>query len=1127
MRIDGGPGGSLAVEELRALPLFSRLDEEQCSLVLDHADLLEVQAGEEIVEEGGFDRDMFILLSGEAGIHVRAGETATIQVGALQAGDTFGELAALLHEARAATITATEPSRLLRLSEAALLALVEQLGPFGLALCRELARNLQVALGERNALDAEVTPDEVSVPAHDVARTRSYLARHHLATVRGILNRNRLAVPSQVPRYTTEFRLSQDEQQRWAELFGVVPDLSGVPLTYHTSAWTMLLLQLLHDVGVNFLNLTHSHTLLAFQPDGRYVEPGVPHRLELRLLDADPVGRDRVHLVLETRVTDEAATLLLTAADRFVVTGLDRATVKRLAAEAGGSPSAEPAESEQGQHPVLAGDDPEVRSVGLALADDLGARYGRLSGNVNPVHTTRRAARLFGQRRPVVQHLCMLNLVLVRLAEVTGRSPQRLEMTFARPVTVGQTVELRIGQQRFEIVDRDDELLIAGTHDVDRAPAAPPAAVQPAKPAEADEHEPVDTATPDTPARPSADPTALQRLLDGDQAAVRERVRRLLSEPRFGYVAGLSREAYRDEVLAWCRELAREGLGSLSFPHAFGGADDHAASIAAFETIAFHDHSLLVKFGVQFGLFGGAILHLGTARHHERYLPAVGTLDLPGCFALTETGHGSNVRGIRTTATYDLATEEFVVSTPDDDARKDYIGNAARHGRLAVVFAQLLVAGRREGIHALLVPIRDAAGDPLPGVTIEDCGDKLGLNGVDNGRLRFEHVRVPADALLNRYGNVSVDGRYSSPIDDASARFFTMLSTLVTGRISVGLAALSATKSALTIAIRYGLRRRQFGPSDGPETLLLDYPAHQRRLLPPLAGVYALNLALHTLVEDHVRVLRSPTAPERMELESLAAGMKALATWHATATIQTCRECCGGQGYLAENRFAALKADTDVFTTFEGDNTVLLQLVAKTLLTGYREQFEDMDLGALVRYVVRAALASVVPTPASRRTDEAHLRDRSFQLDALRSREELLLSDLARRLKRALDRGHEPTEAFLRHQHRALATATAHVERIVLERVAAVIDTQRDRGASLVLDRLSDLYALWTLDQHRGWFLEQGLFAPSKTRAIHGQVNRLCGELRPLANDLVEAFGIPEPLLAAPIAAAGDERRLP
>ena len=125
------------------------------------------------------------------------------------------------------------------------------------------------------------------------------------------------------------------------------------------------------------------------------------------------------------------------------------------------------------------------------------------------------------------------------------------------------------------------------------------------------------------------------------------------------------------------------------------------------------------------------------------------------------------------------------------------------------------------------------------------------------------------------------------------------------------------------------------------EELLLDYGQHQRRLFPLLARTYALHFAQEVVAGQCHEVFsrrRCDDEQVRRELESRAAGTKALGTWHATRTIQECREACGGAGYLSVNRFAALKADTDVFTTFEGDNTVLLQLVAKGLLTDYASE---------------------------------------------------------------------------------------------------------------------------------------------------------------------------------------------
>ena len=194
----------------------------------------------------------------------------------------------------------------------------------------------------------------------------------------------------------------------------------------------------------------------------------------------------------------------------------------------------------------------------------------------------------------------------------------------------------------------------------------------------------------------------------------------------------------------------------------------------------------------------------------------------------------------------------------------------------------------------------------------------------------------------------------------------------------------------------------------------------------------------------------------RRELESRAAGTKALGTWHATRTIQECREACGGAGYLAENRFTALKADTDVFTTFEGDNTVLLQLVAKGLLTDYSSEFEEMDQLGMVRFVAGLAVETVIERtsvhklfervrdllPGGDQWDqEAGLLDPDYQLAMLRFREEHMLAGVARRLKRGIDEGLNPGEVFSLVQDHVIHAARAHVERLVLE---AFVDKARD-----------------------------------------------------------------------------------
>jgi acyl-CoA oxidase len=637
---------------------------------------------------------------------------------------------------------------------------------------------------------------------------------------------------------------------------------------------------------------------------------------------------------------------------------------------------------------------------------------------------------------------------------------------------------------------------------------------------------------------PVVDVPALSALLDGKYVDVRNEVKKNLLKHAslLATVDEMPKDAYRDLVRDVVVDIAGTGQTAYHFPEEYGGRGDFGATVAAFETTAFADQSVLVKVGVQFGLFGGAVLNLGTKHHHDAYLHDLAYGRLLGCFAMTETGHGSNVQAIGTTATYDKETQEFVINTPDDASRKDYIGNAGRHAEMAAVFAQLQIEGpdgiEGQGVHCFLVPIR-RKGKVLPNIRIEDCGPKMGLNGVDNGRIWFDHVRVPREALLNQFADVSPEGEYSSSIDNPNRRFFTMLGTLVMGRVCVGGAGIQTSKVALAIAIRYADRRRQFNAtSQEQEELLLDYGMHQRRLLPLLARSYALHFAQDVLREQFHAVFMGHEADERdvRNLESRAAGTKALGTWHATRTIQECREACGGAGYLSTNRFAALKADTDIYTTFEGDNTILLQLVAKGLLTDYSSNFQELDQLGMVQFVAGVAVEQVIEAtmvhkllerlkdalPGGDEWDqEAGLLDPNYQLKMFEFREEHMLAGVARRLKRGIDLGMNPGEVFSRVQDHVIAAANAHVERFVLQAFLDAVEATPEGDNRVALGLLCDLFALSTIEADRAWWMEHGRMSSPRGKQISREVNDLCRKVRPLAVDLVNAFGIPEEMLRA------------
>tara|TARA_R110002124_G_scaffold206581_4_gene373177 strand:+ start:13731 stop:16028 length:2298 start_codon:yes stop_codon:yes gene_type:complete len=608
----------------------------------------------------------------------------------------------------------------------------------------------------------------------------------------------------------------------------------------------------------------------------------------------------------------------------------------------------------------------------------------------------------------------------------------------------------------------------------------------------------------------------LTALLDGKRKPLIDEVKSLIAKKEFDYVDPSNLKDFREQVLIWCKILANKGYGSIGFPKEYGGKNDMEGYFTVMETLSYRDLSTVIKFGVQFGLWGMSVLMLGTKKHHQKYLKAIGSLELPGCFAMTETNHGSNVRGIETTATYNHAEKNFTIHTPHINARKEYIGNAALHGKMATVFAKLIIDGKDYGVSTFIVPLRDDQGKTLPGISIEDCGRKMGLNGVDNGLIAFDTVIVPKENMLDKFSSVDDEGNFQSPIASDNKRFFTMLGTLVGGRIGIPRSALAASKSGLTIAIRYADKRRQFGPDGTSEVPILNYRMHQRRLLPLLAKTYACHFAMEHMTDRFLNRKES----EMQEIEALAAGLKSYVTWHNTSTLQECREACGGKGYLSENRIDALKNDSDVYTTFEGDNTVLLQLVAKSRLSSYKKQFENMNLFTVIDYVVTKTKTTLTEKNPLiiRKTDEAHLLDPDFHLNAFQYRESSILNSAAKRLKRLMDEGMDPFDAVNVAQHHLFTLGMAFIERVILEQFIEKIKQTTDPELKFVLKRLCDLFALYQIETHKGWYLEQGYMEGGKAKAIRKMVNQLCWETRKDAVPLVNAFNIPDSCLSAPIA---------
>lgn len=648
------------------------------------------------------------------------------------------------------------------------------------------------------------------------------------------------------------------------------------------------------------------------------------------------------------------------------------------------------------------------------------------------------------------------------------------------------------------------------------------------------------------PATLNADPSAsvqehvareLKKILDGSFPEARARIcEDVLSNPDSLPVYDQDLEGSRAHTTDQLQMVLESGLPYGAFRKDQGGTGETGQTLTSIEMLGHIDLSLMVKSGVQWGLFGGAVGNLGTERHSELVKDLI-ELRALGCFAMTERGHGSDVQSLETTATYDPETQEFIINSPTASAEKWFIGNAARDGRFAAVFCQLYTPGVEEshGVHCIVARIREDDGSAIPGVRLGDHGYKGGLKGVDNGTLSFENYRVPRENLLNRFADVDAEGNYSSPIENPNRRFFTMLGALVRGRVTVGAAAGAAARTALGIGVNYANIRRQFAADDSlPEKRLIEHRQHRLRLVPRIARAYALQLATNNLISrvheldqlglDPTNMTKEQQSDQR-EVEAHAAALKAANTAHATDTIQEMREACGGAGYMAENLLTTLKADSDVFTTFEGDNVVMLQLAAKELMTGFAREVGSLRPMEMVRFgldnfstllrrrtAADALIQNLVDTFSD--SDETSLFDPSFQVKLIEERENRLMVSLARRLRPAKKMDIEEAAKVVDNaQDHLISVAWAHIDRILFEALLEAESEVESEDARRVFEQVRHVFFLDMIKTNAAWYLEQNLLTGTRTKAARAALNDLVDSLGPWSKPLVDAFGIPGNIL--------------
>ncbi|KAL6110252.1 acox1 [Pungitius sinensis] len=516
-----------------------------------------------------------------------------------------------------------------------------------------------------------------------------------------------------------------------------------------------------------------------------------------------------------------------------------------------------------------------------------------------------------------------------------------------------------------------------------------------------------------------------------------------------------------------------------------------------------HHHEAM---GLHFVMFLPTLYSQCDPQQARKWLPLAESFQAVGTYAQTEMGHGTHLRGLETTATYDPATQEFVLNSPTVSSIKWWPGGLGKTSNHAIVLAQLYTQGNCHGLHAFIVPIRDLDTHvPLPGIVVGDIGPKFGFSEVDNGFLKLENVRIPRENMLMKFAKVEADGTYLKP-PSAKLTYGTMV---FIRSLIVGESARALSKSC-TIAIRYSSVRHQseIRPGD-PEPQILDYQTQQYKLLPLLAMAYAFTFVGQYMRQTYHRISGDITEgdfSELPELHALSAGLKAFTTWATNSAIEVCRMSCGGHGYSRSSGLPDIYVEFTPTCTYEGENTVMMLQTARYLVKSYRQAQAGQQLSGIVSYLNDPKHQRVQPQPVAGRPTVVDINDLASLVEVFKQRAAILVELAAKSIQQELHHGKSQEDAWNNSAIDLVRASDAHCHYVVVKLFTDKLGEVSDTAIHSVLSTLALLYALHGITKNSGDFLQAGLLNVPQVLQISNRIKELLSQLRPNAVALVDAF---------------------